>query len=157
MSPTPFAATALLLTLLGCAEPPARPAEAPRSNAPATPAPPSAGAPPGPATADAPAPVGRPTFINRVWQVADSTGTASGDIYAFLGEGTLVVASARGKPALGRWSGTTDSLTLVEQGVSHPVEVLGLTHTTFRMRSHHPGGTVDLLLVPAPGRASAPN
>lgn len=152
MSPTPSAATAMLLALLGCAGPQDRPAEPPRSNAPAAPAP---GPGTAPVAADAPAPAGRPTFINRVWQGADSTGTPRGDLYAFLGEGTLVVASAKGTPALGRWSGTTDSLTMVEQGVSHVVEVLGLTPTSFRIRSHHPGGTVDLLLVPAPGRASA--
>lgn len=152
MSPTSFAATAGLLALLGCTEPAARPADAP-----ARPIPPAGGAPQASATADAPGPAGRPTFINRVWQVADSTGHASGDLYAFLGEGTLVVASATGKPSLGRWSGTTDSLTLVEQGAAHVVEVLGLTATTFRIRSHHPRGTVDLLLVPAPGRASTPN
>ncbi len=154
MSPTSFAATTVLLALLGCAEPPARPAEAPRSDAPATQGLSPEGLPPAPATPDAGR---RPTFINRVWQVADSSGTASGDLYAFLGEGTLVVTSVNGKPALGRWSGTMDSLLLVEQGVSHVVEVLGLTPTTFRIRSRNPRGTVDLLLVPAPGRASTPN
>ncbi len=152
MPPTPFAATAVLLALLGCAEPPARPADAPTP-----PVPPTGGAPQVSSTGNAPAPAGRPTFINRVWQVADSTGHASGALYAFLGEGTLVVAPADGEPFLGRWSGTTDSLTLVEQGAAHVVEVLGLTATTFRIRRHQARGTVDLLLVPAPGRPGTPN
>lgn len=96
-----------------------------------------------------PAPTAAPTFVNRVWRVAESSAVASGQLYVFLSEGTLVVASATGTPALGRWSRSGEGLTLVEEGQSYPTDIVSLTADEFRIRSHNPGPAVDIRLVPA--------
>lgn len=89
------------------------------------------------------------TFVNRVWQVAESTAVARGQLYVFLSEGTLVVASTTGTPALGTWKREGDGLTMVEEGRPYRVDILALTDTEFRIRSHNPGEPVDIRLVPA--------
>jgi hypothetical protein len=91
-------------------------------------------------------------FVNRVWQVAESSGSASGQLYVFLSEGTLVIASTTGTPALGRWQREGDSLTLVEEGIAYPTGIIHLSDEEFRLRSHNPGGQLDLRLVPAAPR-----
>jgi hypothetical protein len=89
------------------------------------------------------------TFVNRVWRVAESPSVAPGHLYVFLSEGTLVVASPNGKPALGTWSGEGSALTMVEEGTPYKVDILGLTKTEFRIRSHNPGKPVEIRFVPA--------
>ena len=74
---------------------------------------------------------------------------ASGQLYVFLSEGTLVIASAGGTPAFGRWSRTGEGLTMVEEGRSYPTDIVSLTADEFRIRSHNPGQPVDIRLVPA--------
>ncbi|MGH7718284.1 MAG: hypothetical protein ACREON_05505 [Gemmatimonadaceae bacterium] len=91
------------------------------------------------------------TFVNRVWRVAESNGVAPGQLYVFLSEGTLIVASPNGKPSFGTWSGEGRALTMVEEGVPYKVDVLGLTKTELRIRSHNPGQPVDIRLVSAEG------
>ncbi len=90
-----------------------------------------------------------PDFVNRVWRVAESSAVAPGQLYVFLAEGTLVVASDTGTPSLGRWSRTGDGLTLVEEGRAYPTDIVSLTADEFRIRSHNPGQPVDIRLVPA--------
>ncbi len=92
------------------------------------------------------APVG---FVNRVWRVAESTGVAPGQLYVFLSEGTLVIASATGTPLLGRWERTGAGLTMTEEGLAYPTDILSLTADEFRIRSHNPGQPVETRLVPA--------
>lgn len=106
------------------------------------PAPPSRPSPPA-ATAE---PV---SFVNRVWQVADSSSIAPGLLYVFLGEGTLVIASPHGTPALGSWRDSAGTLTMTEESITRRVEVLSLTSREFRIRIQDPGEGVLLRLVPA--------
>ena len=120
---------ALTLLAAGCAPPPA---------------PPGAAAPAAPAASSAPA-----TFVNRVWEVAESSAVAPGQLYIFLSEGTLVVASPTGTPSLGRWSRTGEGLTMIEDGISYATDIVALSADEFRIRSHNPGTTVDIRLVPA--------
>lgn len=89
------------------------------------------------------------TFVNRVWRVAESTDVAPGLLCVFLSEGTLVFASPNGKPALGTWNYDGKSLTTVEEGIPYRVDILGLSRTEFRIRSHNPGGVVETRFVPA--------
>ena len=103
----------------------------------------------GPSSSPPPAPSAAPTFVNRVWRVAESSAVAPGQLYVFLSEGTLVVASSTGTPALGRWSRSGAGLTLVEEGQSYPTDIVSLTADEFRIRSHNPGPAVDIRLVPA--------
>lgn len=94
------------------------------------------------------------SFVDRVWQVRESNAVEAGMRYVFLGDGTLVMSSPNGRPALGTWSGDRSALTMVEDGISYRVEVLNLSESEFRIRSHNPGQAVDITLVP-PARSPA--
>lgn len=111
-------------------------------------------APPEPAP-QAPA-ASSPGFINIVWTVSESPSVARGTLYVFLSDGTLVVASPHGKPALGTWRDVGGILTMVEEGIPYQVDVLKLSHDQFRIRSHNPGKPADITFVPAekPSRES---
>ncbi len=97
--------------------------------------------------------VAQATFINRVWKVAESTGMSPDQLVVFLSEGTLVFASPNETPALGTWSNDDGGLTMVEEGIAYKVDILGISGTEFRIRSHNPGGFVDTRFVPADGPA----
>src|SRR5689334_17296033 len=68
-----------------------------------------------------------PSFVNRVWSVQSSNAVATGQLYVFLSEGTLVIASPNGKPALGNWKQHERTFTMVEEGIAYDVEILELT------------------------------
>jgi hypothetical protein len=89
------------------------------------------------------------TFANRVWKVRTSSSGEPGTLYAFLSEGTLVIASSHGKPSLGAWKYAGGSLTLVEEGISYPADVLELSRDKLRIRIHSPGQPVELTFAPA--------
>jgi hypothetical protein len=89
------------------------------------------------------------TFVNKVWQVKHSTSVAPGQLYVFLSDGTLVMASAHGRPALGSWTFEDSVLTMVEDGIPYRTDILELSDSAFTIRSHNPGPPVDILLVPA--------
>lgn len=56
-------------------------------------------------------------FVDRVWKVASSSGVATGTLYVFLSEGTLVIASPNSKPSLGSWAFKDGELTMVEESI----------------------------------------
>ena len=126
MSRRLIVAAAMVALVSACAR-----QEAPRDEAPATPEP-------------------APSFVNRVWQVDSSTSVARGTLYVFLSEGTLIVTSANGTPMVGAWALRNDSLTMVEEGIAYPTDILHLDAQHFRIRSHNPGEPVHITLVPAP-------
>jgi hypothetical protein len=72
-----------------------------------------------------------------------------GTLYTFLSEGTLVVASPHGRPSLGSWKYTRDTLTLVEEGLPHPADVLALSADQLRIRVRSPGPALEITLTPA--------
>jgi hypothetical protein len=90
-----------------------------------------------------------PGFVNRVWSVQSSNAVAAGQLYVFLSEGTLVIASPNGTPALGRWTQQDQAFTMIEEGIAYPVEILELTQDRFRIRMRNPGEPVEMTLVPA--------
>jgi hypothetical protein len=105
------------------------------------------GAPPAaPAVEDPP-----PSFVNKVWKVGQSSAVQAGQLYVFLSEGTLVIASSNGPPSLGKWRSDGDSLTMIEEGISHPVTVLNQTRDEFRISVRSAGPPVEITLVPALG------
>lgn len=104
--------------------------------------------------ASAPASDIRPTFVNKVWRVSESTGMSPGQLVVFLSEGTLVFASGNSKPALGQWRSKQGALTMIEDGIAYPTDILSLSPAEFRIRSHNPGGTVETRFVPADSVAS---
>lgn len=93
--------------------------------------------------------VGALGFVNKVWSVQSSNAVARGQLYVFLSEGTLVIASPNGTPALGTWKRQDQTLTMVEERISYAVEILELSQDRFRIRLRNPGESVEMTLVPA--------
>ena len=91
-------------------------------------------------------------LVNKVWAVAQSPGGPSGDLYVFLSEGTLVIASAEAAgPVVGRWSWDGHKLTMSETSMPYTAEILSLTDSEFRFRADYWNlGSGEFLLVPAP-------
>ncbi len=89
------------------------------------------------------------SFVNKVWRVRESSGVAPGQLYVFLSEGTLVMASPNGKPAFGTWKYEGGALTMIEEGIPYKTDILKLSKDEFRIRSNNPGGAVEITLVPA--------
>lgn len=96
-----------------------------------------------------------PSFVNRVWAVAESRQVALGELRVFLSEGTLVMASPHAKPALGTWRRQNGELTITEEGLEYRVDILELTDDAFRIRIFSPGDPVEILFRPA-DRATEP-
>jgi hypothetical protein len=90
-------------------------------------------------------------FVDRVWKVAESTGMTPGQLVVFLSDSTLVFASPHDEPSFGTWGYVGGSLTMVEEGIPYTVEVLELTATELRLRSHNPGAPVETRFVRADG------
>lgn len=100
----------------------------------------------------APAATDKPSFVDKVWQVKQSSAVAAGTTYAFLSDGTLVIDSPGGTPLRGQWTFENGALTMIEEGQSYPTDVLRLDESEFHIRSHNPGEPVDIVLVVAPGQ-----
>jgi ABC-type Fe3+-hydroxamate transport system substrate-binding protein len=124
----------------------------------ATPAP-AADASPRPVTTAAmptPATVATPSapttaFVDKVWRVAPSSAQQPGTTYTFLSGGTLVIDAPGGTPMTGAWRQVDGRLTMVEEGIAYPTDIVELDATHLVLRSHNPGGAVLIPLVAAPG------
>lgn len=81
--------------------------------------------------------------------VAESQQVAPGELRVFLSEGTLVMASPHGTPALGSWRYRGGRLTITEEGLPYDVDILELRQSAFRIRIHGPGEPVDIRFEPA--------
>lgn len=90
-----------------------------------------------------------PSFVNTVWKVAESTGMSAGQLVVFLSDGTLVFASENSRPAFGTWRREGDGLVMVEEGLAYKTDIVALTATELRLRSHNPGGVVETRFVVA--------
>ena len=89
------------------------------------------------------------SFVDKVWRVRESSAVEPGTLYVFLSEGTLVIASPHGKPALGTWKSENGNLTMVEESIPYKIDILNLTRDELRIRSHNPGEPVEITMVPA--------
>jgi len=89
------------------------------------------------------------TFVNRTWLVGDSSTVQPGGVYTFLADGTLVLTSPHGTPALGAWKRDASGLTLIEEGRPYAVDILRLDADAFWIRMHNPGPPVTLRLAAA--------
>ena len=117
---------------------------------------------PAPAPPVAPAPVAAPvsaeagpSFVNKVWRVAESKQVAPGETRTFLSDGTLVMSSPNAKSAFGSWRYEDGRLTITEEGRDYPTDILALSESAFRIRMHSPGEPVEMLLEPAEQPAMA--
>jgi hypothetical protein len=96
-------------------------------------------------------PASVPAFVNKVWRVTESKQVSPGDLRIFLSDGTLVMASDNAKPALGRWSDAAGRLTITEDGIDYPTDILDSTADTLRIRMLSPGEPVEMRLTRAQG------
>lgn len=108
----------------------------------ATPAPASVGTP-SPATTT-------PAFVDKVWRVAASSAQQPGTTYTFLSGGALVIESPGGTPMTGAWRQVDGQLTMVEEGIAYPTDIVEFDAAHLVLRSHNPGGSVLIPLVAAP-------
>lgn len=124
-----LAPAAILLVLAACSTPDtSREERAPSSDREQT------------AAAIAPA----PTFVNRVWRVVESSGAEPGALRVFLSDGTLVMASSTSRPSLGAWARDDEGLTITEEGIDYPADILRLEDDAFHIRINGPGEPVVL-------------
>jgi len=90
-------------------------------------------------------------LAGKVWRAERrSDGGEVGSTYAFLDGGTLVVDSPNGTPMTGSWQVRDGALSLTEEGVTYPAEVVVRDAGHLTLRSRNPGGVVEIALVAAP-------
>jgi|SRR5665213_1090736 len=88
-------------------------------------------------------------FENRVWKVKRSPTVEAVQLYVFLADGTLLIVSAHGTPALGKWRLEGEQMTMVEEGIPYRVTILHSSPDSFNIRMANPGEPVDIHFVPA--------
>jgi hypothetical protein len=86
-------------------------------------------------------------FADKVWRVEHGGDVEAGTAYVFLHDGTLVIAAPHGTPSAGKWRYDVGRLTMVEEGVAYPTDVVSQDDTHLVLRSHNPGGFVDITLA----------
>jgi hypothetical protein len=90
-------------------------------------------------------------FVDRAWRVRESSAVAPGTLYVFLSDGTLLVAADKQTPSFWRWTYDKGALTMIEESVAYPTDILTLNDKEFTIRSHNPGEAVLITLVPVVG------
>lgn len=112
------------------------PNETPASPTPETPAPEATDA--------------RSVLAGKVWRVERSDAAEVGSTYAFLDDGALVIDSPNGTPMTGSWAvGADGKLSMTEEGVSYPTDLVVTDADHVTLRSHNPGGVAEIALVRA--------
>lgn len=156
-----LAISALVLACLaGCngasAPPTQAPVESASTPAQAAPASPPAdtlqpAAPASDAAPRTPAPsVDAPPFAGIIWKVTASDAVQPGTTYAFNTDGTLTVQGDKADPpGSGKWTYTNGKLTIEEEGVAYPTDIERIDNAHFDIRSHNPGGSIAIQMVPA--------
>lgn len=91
-----------------------------------------------------------PAFVDKVWRVGSSSTLQPGSTYAFLGDGTLVIDAPGGTPMTGSWRQVDGQLTMVEEGIAYPTDIVAIDAGHLVLRSHNPGGSVLIPLDAAP-------
>jgi hypothetical protein len=117
--------------------------------------PPAAATPP-PATTPAPEPAPIPTLPSPVtraptfvgaWRADSGSGVEAGTRYFFDADGTLRIESPNGTPMVGAWRFVDGALTMTEEGIDYPTDIVAQDPAHLHLRSHNPGGVVELVLV----------
>ncbi|HUQ15100.1 MAG TPA: hypothetical protein VM094_03525 [Gemmatimonadales bacterium] len=88
-----------------------------------------------------------PAFVNKLWKVSRPSSVEPGTLYVFFADGTLLITSSHGTPALGRWEHRGDTLTLIEEGIPHPATVRRLLADTFAIAFQGRGAPLDITFV----------
>jgi hypothetical protein len=150
-APHPFLAIPLTGALLvgACSRP--APPTTPASDMPSA-AGPASGAPAPASDRAGAAAQPLPDFANRIWKVAKGSEGDPGTFYVFLSDGSMLITSPHGTPALGSWHYSGEVLTLVEEGLPHQATVLQATPETLAIRIAGPGQPVAMTFVPGTGK-----
>jgi hypothetical protein len=121
----------------------------------------SCGRAPPPEPTPAPAPAAKPapakdaaSFVNRVWEVVESPQVAKGSLRVFLPDGRLVMSDPSSTPVFGSWRQVDGKLTITEEGIDYPVDIVELSDSAFRIRILNPGEPVEILFAPAKERVA---
>ena len=94
-----------------------------------------------------PSPIARmPTFVGP-WRAIEGSGVEVGTRYTFQPDGTLLVEAPHGTPSRGAWRFVDGALTMTEEGVDYPTDIVVSDAGHLHLRSHNPGGVVELVLV----------
>ena len=148
--------TITLLAACNANPPPSAPVEpatpSPQASTPAPEAP-TTPAPTPPSDTTPPADSTTPAFVDKVWRVEAGGTVEAGTTYAFLNGGTLVIDAPHGTPMTGAWAYADGKLTMTEEGITYPTDIVSLDATHFTIRSHNPGGVVEIAMVAAPDEA----
>jgi hypothetical protein len=88
-----------------------------------------------------------PAFAGKTWKVTASSAGNTGAIMEFREDGTLVIESPGSTRMEGKWSWSEGALTMVEEGISYPTDILSLDDSTFKIRSNNPGEPVELTMA----------
>jgi hypothetical protein len=88
-----------------------------------------------------------PAFVNTRWRADTGSGVAVGTLYTFNGDGTLLIEAPGGTPAIGAWRFVDGALTMTEEGIDYATDIVSQDAEHVHLRSHNPGGVVELLLV----------
>jgi len=91
----------------------------------------------------------QPSFINKVWSVAESAQVEVGSLRIFLSDGTIVMASPNSTPAFGSWTYDGERLAITEEGREYKADILALSDSEFRIRINSPGEPVEIRFEPA--------
>jgi hypothetical protein len=89
------------------------------------------------------------SFINKVWRVSKSSSVATGQLYVFLSDGTLVITSPQSKPMLGTWAYEDGAFTITEQSLTYKVEIVKVNESEFNIRIINPGQPTEVEFVAA--------
>lgn len=85
-----------------------------------------------------------PEFVNKLWQVTESSDIPSGSLYVFLSDGTLLITSDTGTPLVGRWSATGSAITMIEESLPYQGKIVASTENGLELRMKNPGGEISL-------------
>lgn len=111
--------------------------------------PPAAEAPPAAVPAPPTPPMSDPRMVlaGTTWRVAPPDAADAGATYAFHEDGTLVVDSPHGTPMTGAWAvDAAGALSMTEEGMRYPTDLVVHDADHIMLRSHNPGGVVEIVL-----------
>lgn len=98
----------------------------------------------------------RTVLAGTTWRVAPPDAADAGATYAFHEDGTLVVDSPHGTPMTGTWAvDAAGALSMTEDGIRYPVDLVVRDADHITLRSHNPGGVVEIVLERVVGRPSS--
>lgn len=91
-------------------------------------------------------------LAGTTWRVERrSDGGEIGSTYAFMDDGTLVVDGPNSTPMTGSWQvDDKGALSMTEEGITYSTDLVRRDEDHITLRSHNPGGVLEIALVRVP-------